>query len=220
MPEPSKDIIRITHDEATGSHVDDLIKRQMSLRGESGVTRDRGRVWYYQSWFLFLIVGGLAAFGAWSLLEPNFDDTYYFQGEIQKFDRGDSLLAAVFGDSKEARQASRDVGEGAGSITIKGQKIYLTKETRDLVDGRAKGRIQSDEINVGQTVGVYLEKSGMRRKEEVAIARFVDRSPPPQKPSEAAKELDQLERRSTLAGMLFFPMVAGLVGLAIGAVDG
>src|SRR6185436_1100732 len=81
-------------------------------------------------------------------------------------------------------------------------------------------RIQSDEINVGQTVGVYLEKSGMRRKEEVAIARFVDRSPPPQKPSEAAKELDQLERRSTLAGMLFFPMVAGLVGLAIGAVDG
>jgi len=48
----------------------------------------------------------------------------------------------------------------------------------------------------------------------------VDRAPPPQKPSEAALDLDHLERRSSLAGMMLFPLVAGLVGLAIGAVDG
>src|SRR5260370_24649586 len=46
------EVIRISKEEATSSHVDDLLKRQMSLRGEPGVTRDRGRKWYYRNWFL------------------------------------------------------------------------------------------------------------------------------------------------------------------------
>ena len=57
------DRIRITRDEAMSSHVDDLIKRQRSLRGE-GVTRDRGRRWYYQNWVVFMMVGCVAAMNA------------------------------------------------------------------------------------------------------------------------------------------------------------
>src|SRR4030095_12958483 len=108
MPDPNKDVIRITREEATGGHVDDLIKRQMSLRGESGVTRDRGRVWYYQSWFILMFIGALAAFGPWAILEPHFDDFLYYQGEIQKYERGDSLIAALMGDKAVAKDLTKE----------------------------------------------------------------------------------------------------------------
>src|SRR5215475_10067247 len=74
--------IRITKEEATSSQVDDFLKRQMSMRGDPGVTRDRTRKWYYQSWFVFMIVGGLGAFLAWAIIEPIFDDMPYIQGPI------------------------------------------------------------------------------------------------------------------------------------------
>jgi hypothetical protein len=67
-------VIRITREEAIDPHVDDMLKRQMSLRGEPGVTRDRGRKWFYQNWFIFMLVGTLGALAAWAILEPVFDD--------------------------------------------------------------------------------------------------------------------------------------------------
>ena len=75
--------IRITKEEATSSHVDDLLKRQMSLRGEPGVTRDRGRAWYYQTWFVLMIVGMFGAIIAWAIIEPYFSDRLYFQGTVR-----------------------------------------------------------------------------------------------------------------------------------------
>ena len=146
MPEPNKDIIRITREEATGSHVDDLIKRQMSLRGESGVTRDRGgRAWYYQSWFILLFIGGLAAFGAWAIVEPFFDDYNYFQGEIEKTSDNDSFLAELLGDQPVEPAVLREFGAPAGSITIRGEKIFLTIGTRELANGRAKRGLEVSE---------------------------------------------------------------------------
>src|SRR5258708_1745804 len=70
----SDSVIRITKEEATSSHVDDLLKRQMSLRGDPGVTRDRGRRWYYQSWLILGIVGTLVALLAWAIVEPRQND--------------------------------------------------------------------------------------------------------------------------------------------------
>src|SRR6185436_6021285 len=159
MSDPNKDIIRISHEEATSGHVEDLIKRQMSLRGESGVTRDRGRVWFYQSWFLLLIVGGVAAFTAWALIEPYFSDSIYWQGEIQKIDRGDSVLEAIVSNKRSRNVAREEFGEPAGSVTIRGQKIYLTHGTRNLVKGHGKGYLDVDDIQVGQEIGVYLERT-------------------------------------------------------------
>src|SRR2546429_673126 len=79
---PPDGLIRITGDDANSAEVDDFLKRQMSLRGEPGVTRDHGRKWYYQSWFVFMIVGALGAIAAWAILEPFFDDMLYVQGPI------------------------------------------------------------------------------------------------------------------------------------------
>src|ERR1022692_5339125 len=80
--DPQGDVIRISKEEASSSHVDDLLKRQMSLRGERGVTRDRGRKWYYQNWFVLMVVATLGALTAWAIIEPFFDDLLYFQGVI------------------------------------------------------------------------------------------------------------------------------------------
>ena len=92
MSEPQlagdNEAIVITRDEAQSRHVDDLLKRQMSLRGE-GVTAEPAQRWFYRSWLLFLVVGALGAFGAWLLLEPAFDDYHYIQGNVESIDLDD-----------------------------------------------------------------------------------------------------------------------------------
>src|SRR5215831_2999716 len=72
-PAPSRtdEPIVITKDEANSRHVDDLIKRQMSLRGE-GITSEPTRRWYYKNWVLFMIVGGVFAAIGWMIIEPWF----------------------------------------------------------------------------------------------------------------------------------------------------
>src|SRR5687768_13349706 len=82
-PVPKTQVVKITLDEANSSHVDDLLQRQAAMRGERGMAAPRGRRrWYYQNWFLFMIAAGVAAFGAWALMEPFFDDQFYFQGIV------------------------------------------------------------------------------------------------------------------------------------------
>src|SRR4051812_252615 len=74
--------IRITEADAHSSHVDDLLRRQANLRGDTGITRDRGRRWYYQNWFILMIAGLIAAFAGWCIVEPIFDDFPYIEGTI------------------------------------------------------------------------------------------------------------------------------------------
>ena len=66
-PSDTDRVIHITREEALSEHVEDMLKRQMSLRGDPGVTRDRRRNWFYQNWFVFAIVGMLGALAAWGL---------------------------------------------------------------------------------------------------------------------------------------------------------
>src|SRR5437764_14124031 len=117
----TKPTITITKEEATSSQVDDFLKRQMSMRGDPGVTRDRSRKWYYQSWVVFMIVGAIGAFSAWAIIEPIFDDMTYIQGPITDIDLGSS--------SSNLRLSLLDV---VGTITIKEQKITLLRNTKVL----------------------------------------------------------------------------------------
>src|SRR5689334_3815079 len=107
------EVIRISKEEATSSHVDDLLKRQMSLRGEPGVTRDRGKKWYYQNWFVLMLAGALGAFIAWAIIEPFFDDHLYLQGAIEGID------------------VDRDQGLFA-KVKIRTETIYLLSTTREI----------------------------------------------------------------------------------------
>jgi hypothetical protein len=213
--QPNDGILRISRDEAMSAHVDDLLKRQMSLRGETAVTRDRGRHWYYQNWFVFLAAGALAAIAAWAILEPFFDDRLYFQGKIEAVDRDASLPSPV----RIGNQEFKLHAPVQGTITIRGQTIWLVKGA-SWYDGKHKPRpVDIADLEPGQETGVYVEYLGAG-SESLAFATFLRPSPPKQKLAEARLTLSQLHSRTVAAGLLLFATVAGLVGLAIGAVDG
>ena len=212
-PEPPGNVIRISREEATSSHVDDLLKRQMSLRGEPGVTRDHGRRWYYQNWFVFLFVGLLAAITAWAILEPFFSDLLYFQGKIEK--TGADFLPS----EGRSRKGLKLEGDELSWIQIRGERIWILEQTSVLRKDGRKMRLKPEDLKAGDTVGIYSDfLSG--RGEELALALYVVPDPSPQSAGAASLTLHQLKARSAAAGLLLFPLVAGLVGLAIGAVDG
>jgi hypothetical protein len=187
----------------------------MSLRGESGVTRDRGRSWFYQNWFVFLIVGCLAAVGAWALIEPYLNDYEYFQGDIQEIESTDTKLRLIRNDRNDETPARLSLAR----IIIRDQPIILWKGTKEIKADGSRVKVNPLELERGQTVGVYVH---MERVEDkiLPFAVFLVRSPPPQPAAEAAMTLPQMVTRSHAASLLLFPLVAGLVGLAIGAADG
>ena len=207
-PDENPNLIRISPEEVTSSHVDDMLKRQMSLRGEGGVTRDRGRRWYLQNWFVFMIVGTLAAVAAWAVIEPFVADMLYLQGTVEEFHE-EEMTVPITGQKWHP----------VGWMKIKGEKIWLLRETSLLrSDGRTV-RFFMDDATVGKKLGVYVHYFPSM-SEDFSIAILTVKDPADQSASRAALTLYQQHNRAKIGHLLFFPLVAGFVGLAIGAVDG
>src|SRR5438045_3695040 len=83
-PVPKPQTVKISFEEANSSHVDDLLQRQAAMRGDRGMAAPRGRrSFFYQNWFIFMVAAGAAAFIAWAIIEPFFDDNFYFQGPLE-----------------------------------------------------------------------------------------------------------------------------------------
>lgn len=209
--EPRPGSIRITRDEAMSSHVDDLLKRQMSLRGQEGVTRERGRRWYYQNWFVFMIAGTLAASAAWALIEPYFDDLPYLQGKIEQLAPDEPILVRL----------NAQEGFFTGLIQVKGQRMWLFQESKEIKADGSKVPLDLHKLQVGQTVGVYVSAEHVENlREKLVLCHYLVDAPPPQSAREASITLDQLQVRSIAASLLVFPLVGGFIGLGIGAADG
>ncbi|HEU4387269.1 MAG TPA: FHA domain-containing protein [Blastocatellia bacterium] len=206
-----RDVIRITREEAQSKHVDDLLKRQMSLRGDPGITRDRGRRWYYQNWFVFTITAAIATFVAWAIFEPYFDDYEYTQGAIEELNLIEAMERPVEIESHPYY--------GEGWVKVNGHKIWLMKGAWSLsVDGR-RGPLDPLDLHKEDKIGAYVKYKPMA-SQDIAIAVYVVPSPSEQKPSEAALTLEHRYTRNTLMSLLLGPLLGGLIGLAIGAVDG
>lgn len=211
-PPPDDGVIRITREEATSAHVDDLLKRQMSLRGDSGVTRDRGRAWYYQNWLVLGIVGMIGAVIAAGVIEPFFDDVQYLQGPITEL----SIDSEVF---KSKAGPGKFPAFSASAVTIRNQKFLILPSTKELKSDGSRPRFDASTLKTNETVRIYA--SNRDHDEETAVfARFVERSPEPISEKRAQLTLEQLASRNSAAGLLLFPTVAGLIGLFIGAADG
>jgi hypothetical protein len=212
---PDDSIIRITAEEANSPHVDDLLKRQMSLRGEPGVTRDRGRKWYYQNWLVLMCAGSLGAIVAWAILEPYLEDLIYFQGAITAVDPEDKLPRRL----AEANRILELRTQTRGSLVIRDQKIHLVAGARELLPDGTQERLDPESLEPGETVGVYVEHHP-GWEQDVTLGYYVVRSPPPEPAWRADLTLARLSSRSEAATLLYFAVVAGMVGLFIGAGDG
>jgi Inner membrane component of T3SS, cytoplasmic domain len=214
-PPDSDNVIRITSEEALSEHVDDMLKRQMSMRGDPGVTRDHRRNWFYQNWFILGVVGMLGAIAAWALMEPVFDDMLYIQGEVTSVNESEELPGL-----RHSKKVDEDFAvQNFTSVTVRGEKLLLLSSTKEILSDGSHKRLKSDALAVGDKIGAYVEY--MRGTEQgVILAEFILRDPKPQSASRAKLTLEQLQARHAAAGLLLFPLVAGLIGLFVGAADG
>ncbi len=207
--------IRITREEAMSSHVDDLLQRQHSLRGERTTRHGRGGHWYYQNWFVFMLVGGLAAFAAWALIEPIFNDLEYLQGSLEQVGVAENAGQIPLGDG----QAMEVRIPLSGSVVVDGQPVWLLSDTRMISPDGSMATLDPADLQLGKEVGVYVEYEPVGA-EGVAIAHLVKLDPPPQSNAQRSQTLRQQHYRSAAAGFLLFAIVGGCVGLTLGATDG
>jgi len=211
--ENSAGLIKLTRDELMSQHVDELLQRQRSLRGER-VHVERKRTWYYQNWFIFMVVGCVAAILAWAVIEPYLDDVYYIQGEIAEVQFLDSVKSNEWLETTPSY-----TNEIIGRIRIREDWINISNFTGIIEDGVKKNVLFQGKLEVGQEIGVYVDyPEGKHRDHPVAI--YITQTTDPHPPEKAYMSLSQLNSRNSAAGFLIFSLVAGFIGLAIGAVDG
>lgn len=214
MNPPDDPLIRITREDATSEHVTDLLKRQASLRGEGGVTRDRTRRWYYQNWFIFAIVGALGAFAGWAVMKPYFDDHLYFQGKIQEH-------VSTSGGPEKTSDGVELSTPAFSRLIVNKQTIWLAPGALEILPDGKTQRLDVSKLEAGMEAGFYVEHGDANHLDNKGgLAFFVKLSPPPQSVDRAKLTLSDLQRRTTAAAFVLFPVIAAFIGLFIGAVDG
>lgn len=196
----SQPVIHITHEQAHSQHVDDLLKRQMSLRGEMGIARDRQSRWYLQNWFIFMIVGGVSAFLAWAIIEPLFDDYIYMQGRIAAKDV--PLPIEYSGTGLDLHAVMLD------------DTMILVPNPVPVVDNDKE--LDPTTLNNGEVVGFHMVWIG----QDLGFAEVIETNPDPANNTDPTQTIDSLSARSTAASLLLFPLVASMIGLGLGAADG
>ena len=204
-PVPKPQTVKITFEEATSSHVDDLLQRQAAMRGERGMAAPRGRrSFFYQNWFIFMLAAGAAAFAAWAIIEPFFDDNFYFQGPVEFIKTADPA----------------PVNAPGRWIKINDQPIYLLNEA---LAPKGKDPIT---LNPGDNVGVYaniprhLEEHPPEKGLPPIYGFIVVPDPPASDAKKGTQNLEQQSARDHAAALLLLPLTAALIGLALGAADG
>ena len=216
MTPETPDLIRITREEATSQHVDDLLRRQMSLRGEAGVTRDRGRRWFLQNWLIFGLVGGLAAALSWAVIEPFFDDLLYIQGPVESVKAGSGTLEKLIVAGDENLTLRRGV---VGEISIHGRRIRLVSGLAEILPDGSRRLADLGAIGLGETVGVYGESHRVGG-EDVALGLFLVSHPSAALARKSEDDWHRAEMRHSVMGLTIFSIVAGMIGLFLGAADG
>jgi len=205
-------VIRITPEDANSSHVDDLLRRHASLRGEQGITRDRSRRWYLQNWFVFMIAGALGALAAYALLNPFFDEHLYVSGKVTAINVSPTSTIKLMEDGTEVDlPPDHYIDARIGS-----HLIAFAPGTRWRQSDGKYGAFNVGDLAVDQTLGVYVDYLGDSSGEH-SIARFV--IPGPRRMVADAPLSDQL-RNHLVSQVLMFPLIAAFIGLFIGAADG
>ncbi|MBD5782386.1 FHA domain-containing protein [Pelagicoccus sp. NFK12] len=205
--------IRITRSDAMSPEVDTFINRQKSLKGESGIKKGK-RAWFYQNWFVYMVVGTLAAAAAWLLIDPVYSDYIYIQGEIEEVNFTDRNSPEISWGGEESVNITF---ANNGWIRIRGEQIWLWHKLEGV--GSSTAEIPLSELVPGREIGVHLEYYANYEK-QLPIAMYVDLSPPALDAESASMDIAELSIRNETVGSLIFAIVGGLVGLAIGAADG
>ncbi|MDP6547011.1 MAG: FHA domain-containing protein [Phycisphaerae bacterium] len=212
---PGSGSIRISSEEANSEHVDNLLQRQASLRGEGGITTHSRGKWYYQNWFLFMLTGMVAAFGAWAILEPYFDDMCYIQGTLEAVNVEDEHSGRISVGAQELTLLLKP----KGWVKVNGEKVWMFERTKGMTADDKVAELDLSSLKVGQEIGVYVVPEPYMQM-ELALAGFIVPEPSANPPEKASYSLRKITTQTATAGMVMFAVVAAMIGLAIGASEG
>lgn len=195
--------IRITAQDVNDKKVDAVLSQQMSF-GMPTVEPSKDRsAWYYKSWFVLMLAGAVGGFLGWAAIEPFYDDHTSFRGKIESFDA----------------QAAMPDTPVTGRMTVNTVSVWILSKDcwMDTGDGVRKP-FDPVYFHEGQTVEVSGEAAVVQHP--VLFATQVTLRPG-DTTAYPTPDLVSLQFRDYLAGVLLvFPLVAGFVGLMIGAADG
>jgi hypothetical protein len=207
--------IRITTEEANSGRVDDLLKRQASLRGDQGISRSRNKAWYYSNWFIFAVAGAIGAFAAAVIIEPYLDDLIYLRGTVTEIGPAQNTPFVPIG----LGQLELNHGVTAlATVTVNNETIWLLSMTQHINSDGDVADLEIADLKVGDEIGLHLEAEKLQDGQYYALAAFVEESPT--RSGVEGYSIVQLLARNTAASLLLFPLVAAFVGFSIGAADG
>lgn len=217
MPETRDEApIRITAAEAGGAHVDDLLRRQANLRGDTGISRNRAGSWWYQSWFVLMLAGGVAAFTSWALIEPYYNDAVEVRGVVGKLAVHDPTRLETIIEPQQSDVNRLMELPLVATLTVRGEPVAITIGTIDLATQRP---LDPATLSEGKVVQVYTEPLAAPAGKLLWVAQAIDPTPIAQDPDSTYSQ-EQLMRRNSTLGLLIFALTAACIGFAIGAVDG
>jgi hypothetical protein len=208
MDPQETDRIVISPEELNDAKIDETLELQRaSLAGAiqpAQPEKKSARSIFYAGWFYLMLAGALGAFLSWAAIEPFFSDGILFTGKVESVDP-DAYLTSNAGVTVQGR------------VTISGVTVWTVQsQTTIIAPGKPPRRLQLSDLKPGDIVKVM----GVKVPERELLIAIAMRLEPPGTPADSEVNLSDLETRHTIFSFLLFPVVAGLVGLLIGAVEG
>jgi hypothetical protein len=202
--------IVISPDELSDSKIDETLELQRaSVAGaiQPSVPEKRSaRNVFFSNWLYLMLAGALGAFLAWAVIEPFFSDGIFFTGKVESVepDATDPLVTTPPGVTLR------------GNGTISGLTVWRVMPGTAISTGKPPKILKLEDLRPDDVVKVKVE-SALSGQLLVADAIRVE---PAGTPTDSNIDLPDMETRQKLFGFLLFPVVAGFVGLLIGAVEG
>jgi len=195
--------IVITREELADPRIDEALQMQHKyVPPPTTPAKTKFRL-IYAAWFYLLLAGALGAFLAWAVIEPHFQDLPTFTGTIQEIHADATPIAG--GDSPIK-----------GSVKVAGAEVYVVPGVTRILEQGSKNLLPLNQLAPGQVVTIHVER---HTHYGVYVAAVIQMEPL-NKAVDAKINISDLETEQTLIALVLFPLVAGMVGLMIGGVEG
>ena len=206
--EPTNKIV-ITKEELRDSKIDEAILLQRSAvpGAIEPVTQKSGFGLFYSAWFYLMLAGAIGAFTAWAFIEPYLEDGIIFTGKIEKVDAIDFPIQSPDGQTMYVRR-----------LQISGMDVIVVAKITKIVKGATKNPLlySADDLAEGQVVKVT---AGAVPDQALLVADVL-RLEPPETSAQTNLRVADLESSASFFSFALIPLIAGMIGLTIGAVEG
>ena len=213
-PAPDDKLV-LTKEELQDPKIDDhlALQRMSGPTAVQPIEEKTGFRLFYATWFYLTLAGIAGALAGWGIIEPYFDDGIVFTGRVTR----------IYGEDEPS-----DGNVKIHKIDIAGIPVYVLRNKTSIRGGPGGVVNYSvDELGVDTVVKLRGEEFaapvatafGSVTRQDSIVADAI-RVEPPGSQAPVQVNLSELMARQRLAGLALFPVVAGLIGFFIGAVEG